>query len=296
MLSMLSGVSVICFAASYSVAFALEVTRLLFRSGIRGALMMGFAGAGLVAHSAFLYYRAVSTAGSPLSSERDWYLMAAWGLAAFYLYLAYYRPKIPFGLFLLPLVLGLIAVAVFLAQPEPYAREPASRAWGLIHGVSILLATISVLVGFVSGVMYFEQARRLKRKPPSTYRLRLPSLEWLQRANGRAIVASLLLLGAGVLSGAILNRINQAARVPASDPVVLSTVVMFVWLLLASGIAFLYKPAEAGRKVACLTVLSFVFLVAALAVGLFLDTQHGGKMTSKPQTTRVDNQRAGGGP
>ena len=68
---MLSGVGIMCFAASYSVALALELTRLLFRSGIRGAAMLGFAGAGLVAHSAFLYYRAVDAVGSPLSSEQD---------------------------------------------------------------------------------------------------------------------------------------------------------------------------------------------------------------------------------
>ena len=35
---MLSGVGIVCFAASYTVALALEVTRLFFRSGIRGAL------------------------------------------------------------------------------------------------------------------------------------------------------------------------------------------------------------------------------------------------------------------
>ena len=56
--TMLSGVSTICFAASYAVALALEISRLLFRSGVRRLVMLGFAGAGLVAHTAFLYYRA----------------------------------------------------------------------------------------------------------------------------------------------------------------------------------------------------------------------------------------------
>src|SRR4030042_325751 len=106
---MLSGVSILCFAASYCVALVLEISRLLFRSGVRGAVMLAFAGAGLVAHSAYLYYRAVNTAGSPLSSEHDWYLVAAWVLVVVYLYLVYYHPQNAFGVFLLPLVLGLIA-------------------------------------------------------------------------------------------------------------------------------------------------------------------------------------------
>ncbi len=76
--------------------------------------MLGFAAAGLVAHTAFLYYRAVNAAGAPLSSERDWFLVAAWVLVVVYLYLAVLHPKVPFGLFLLPLALGLIGAATFL--------------------------------------------------------------------------------------------------------------------------------------------------------------------------------------
>ena len=112
---MLSGVGIICFAASYAIAWVLEISRLLFRSGVRGAIMLGFAAAGLVAHTAFLYYRAVNAAGAPLSSEQDWYLVAAWALVVVYLYLAALHTKVPFGLFLLPLVLGLIGVGTFLA-------------------------------------------------------------------------------------------------------------------------------------------------------------------------------------
>ena len=74
-------------------------------------LMLGFAAAGLLAHTAFLYYRALGALGeaaSPLSSEKDWYLVAAWALVAAYLCFALFRPKAPFGLFLLPLALALI--------------------------------------------------------------------------------------------------------------------------------------------------------------------------------------------
>ena len=42
--------------------------------------MLAWAGAGLFAHTVFLYYRAAHTTGVPLSSWRDWYLLAAWTL------------------------------------------------------------------------------------------------------------------------------------------------------------------------------------------------------------------------
>ena len=277
---MLSGVTTLCFAASYAVALALEISRLLFRSGVRGAIMLGFAAAGLVAQTAFLYYRAIHEHGTPLSSEKDWYLVAAWVLVVVYMHLAVLHPKVPFGLFLLPLVLGLIAAATFLADNDPLAREPASKIWGAIHGGSIVLATVAVLVGFVAGLMYLGQAWRLKHKRPATGGLRLPSLEWLQWANGRAMVVSVLMLGLGVLSGMILNRINisdQARRLPWNDPVILSTWLMFFWLLAAMILSTIYRPARAGRRVAYLTLVSFVFLAIMLAAGLLMDSRHWGR-------------------
>jgi hypothetical protein len=82
MIEFVSGISVVCFAASYAVALACEASRLLFRSGVRGAAMIAFAVAGLVAHTLFLVWRATHEPAVPLSSAFDWYLLAAWLLAS----------------------------------------------------------------------------------------------------------------------------------------------------------------------------------------------------------------------
>ncbi len=285
---MLAGVQIICFAASYTVALLMEISRMVFRSGVRGALMLGFTGAGLVAHTAFLVHRALETPGSPLSSEQDWYLIAAWLLVAVYLYLVWYHPRQSFGLFLLPLVLALIAAGTFLARSEPFAREPASRIWGLIHGTAILLATVAVLVGFAAGVMYLSQDRRLKRKAPPPRGLRLPSLEWLARANGRAMVVAVLMLIVGVASGVVLNAFRQTGGLdllPWHDPVVFATLIMLLWVLSAVALTARYPAQRQGRKVAYLTLVSFVFLVVALSAMLLLNTAHGGKN----QSARMSN-------
>lgn len=276
---MLSGVGIVCFAASYAVALALEVSRIFFRSGIRGAVMLGFAAAGFFAQTVFLIHRAAEATGSPLSSKQEWYLVAAWLLAGVYLYLAYFHPKNAFGVFLLPLVLGLIGVGILAADAQPFARESASKVWGAIHGASILLATVSMLVGFAAGVMYLSQAYRLKHKLPPMRGLQLPSLEWLQRVNSRAILISLLLMGVGILAGVVLNLINyerQLSRLPWNDPLVLSTLGLFGWLVLSTAVGVVYKPTRQGRKVAYLTVVSFVFLVVALGIGMSVVTEHSG--------------------
>jgi ABC-type transport system involved in cytochrome c biogenesis permease subunit len=294
---MLAGVTTVCFFASYAVALALEVSRLLFRSAVRGVFMLGFAAAGLVAQTAFLYYRAIHAVGAPLSSEKDWYLVATWVLVVIYLYLAILHPKINFGLFLLPLVLALIAAATFLAPDQPLAREPASRIWGAVHGMAIMLASVAVFMGFVAGLMYLGQVRRLKHKRPLAGRVRLPSLEWLQWANGRAIVISVLMLGIGVLAGMILNRIRSQTggwRLPWNDPVLLSTWLLFFWLLAALILTTVYRPIRAGRKVAYLTLASFVFLAIMLAVGLLMDSRHWGREKKEPSNGAASHNGAPG--
>jgi ABC-type transport system involved in cytochrome c biogenesis permease subunit len=257
--------------------------------------MIGFAAAGLFAHTAFLYYRAVNAVGAPLSSEKDWYLLAAWATVVVYLYLAVLHPKTPFGLFLLPLSLGLIATAAFLAPTQPLAREPASKIWGLIHGLSIMLAAVAILVGFVAGLMYLAQSRRLKRKRLLGGGLQLPSLEWLERTNSRAIVASLVMLGVGIAAGMVLNLINihNAAWLSWLDPVVVSTWLMFAWLSAAVVVIAVYRPARQGRKVAYLTVASFVFLVVMLAAGLVAESRHWARSEGRGATGEERGARGG---
>ena len=286
---MLSGVSIICFVGSYLVALALEVTRLWFRSAIRGVLMLGFAGAGLVAQTAYLYYQAKETPGLPLSSPRDWCLVAAWALVILYLYLTYHLPKTHFGLFLLPIILLLIGFGSLLADPEPFAREPASQVWGIIHGVAILAASVSVAFGFVSGLMYLLQVRRLKKKRIPRRGLLLPSLEWLQRINSRTIVISTIMLGLGIISGGILIRLSGEEHIPWSDPVIVATISLFIWLLGSSIIAMFYHPAREGRKVAYLTLVNFVFLAVGLMLVFLADTAHGGRKEPQNIEQKMSN-------
>ena len=275
---MISGISITCFAASYAIVLALEISRLFFRSGVRWAVMVALAAAGMLAHTAFLGYRAAHAQGSPLSSKEDWYLIAAWVLAGAYLWLTCFRPRNAFGVFLLPFVLGLVGVGALLADSVPFAREPASRVWGAIHGASLLLATVSVVGAFAAGLMYLHQSYHLKHKLPPRAGLRLPSLEWLRQANSRALAFAMPMLGLGILSGIVLNLVRrgpQSSGVAWNDPAVLSTIAMFAWLLIAVLAGLFYRPAREGDKVAYVTVASFAFLVIALGIGLLIDSGHG---------------------
>lgn len=268
-----AGISLTCFVASYLVALVLEASRLLFRSGVRGAVMLGFAGAGLVAHSLFLGYRAATAAGTPLSSEFDWYLIAAWGLVATYFLWVYWHPRTAVGLFVLPLVLGLIGFARFFASQVPFPQAEAYQVWILIHLGFQLGGAVAILVGFVAAVMCLVQAWRLKNKLQPVQGFRLPSLEWLEGVNSRTIALSAVLLGLGFVTGLILNLVK--GQVPWNDPVIWRSAVLVGWLLLAAVFSATYRPARQGRKLAYLALASFVLLVISIGVEVLLPTAHG---------------------
>jgi ABC-type uncharacterized transport system permease subunit len=278
-LTMLAGISLTCFTASYAVALALEATRMWFRSGVRGALMLGFAAAGLFAHTAYLTHRAVTTTGTPLSSQFDWYLIAAWAVAGVYFLWTIGQLRSPnerrtaFGLFLLPLVLALVAAAHFIAGREPMAREAASTVWIVIHFALIVSGTVSVLVGFATGVMDLVQSSRLKHKRPPAQGLRLPSLEWLERAGVRSLVTSFVLLALGLLTGFILNLVQDQFH--WSDPVVWRGALIVGWLAAVVVFLTVYRPARQGRKVAYLTIATFVIVVVVQGLGHLLPSEHG---------------------
>lgn len=271
----ISGMTITCFAACYATALAVELSRLVFRLRIPLIVPLVASAMGLLAHSLYLIGQAqhelALRVSSPLSSWYDFCLLAAWVVAGAYLSLMIRRRENAIGVFLLPLVLGLIVVAAFQDQAS-FPVHTANNVWRLVHGLTLMLGTTAVLLGFATGLMYVLQSYRLKHKLPPSRGFRLPSLEWLQKFNREALFVSTCLLAVGLISGVALNLINKSGsggQVSWTDPVVLSSGVLFLWLTVVTIFEAIYRPAREGNKVAYLTLASFVFLGLALYFVLF---------------------------
>ena len=279
MADFISRISVVCFAASYAVGLAFEATRLWFRSGVRGVTMVGFVTAGLLAHTLYLVWRAATVTALPLSSAFDWYLLAAWLLAAGSLWMTLSNPRTPVGLFVLPVVLGLIGAAE-LSSREPFPQSPATQTWGAIHGSFNLLMSVAVVLGGLAGGMWLIQAGRLARKQAPLQGFRMPSLEKMSLWASRMTVVAAWAGGSGFLSGMILNAVNRQRGlleiVPWNDPVVLRMGALVTWLVAAAVISRLLSHRPEGRRVtAVLSLVSLVMLTASILWGVLGPTQHG---------------------
>lgn len=287
----ISGITITCFAASYAVALVLELTRLVFQATVRNVVMLAFAAAGWIAHTLFLiaHARADLTRGMniPWSNWQDFCLLAAWVLAGAYLGLSLRRPGISVGVFLLPLVLILIGVGWWFSDSAPFPAHEAANYWRWIHGLALLFGIAGVTLGFATGVMHLIQSYRLKHKLPPNPRFRLPSLEWLQRFNREALFISAVSLAIGLIAGIVMNA-KSSGGIAWSHPVVISSGVLFLWLVTVLVFETFYKSAREGRKVAYLTVASFVFLGLVLYFVLFFGHAESKEAASRRVEANVE--------
>ena len=281
-----TGITMTCFAASYLVTLVLEVSRILFHATVRNVVMLAFAAAGWFAHTLFLLAHArldlANNAALPWSNWHGFCLFAAWVVAGAYLGLSIRRPQVAVGVFLLPLVLVLIGVAHINRDAAPFTASEAVSYWRWIHGLALLLGIVGVTLGFGTGVMHLIQSYRLKHKLPPNPRFKLPSLEWLQRFNREALFISAGSLAIGLIAGMVMNA-TSGGGIAWTHPVIVSSGILFLWLVAVLASEMFYRPAREGRKVAYLTVASFIFLGLVLYFVLFF--QHGERKTPVAQSS-----------
>lgn len=289
-------VNVVCFLASYAVAFGFDAWRLRARTGWSRLLALGFGAAGLVAHTLYLLLRSSQSHLPPLlSSAHDWLLVLAWLAVLTHLFVSLLDSSIASGIIVWPIVLSLAVGSLFVPASTGNVLD-YHRGWGMLHASMLVLGTAAILCGFILSLLYLWQHRRLKHRQMLHKGLTLPSLEKLERFNRWAILVSVPLLTFGVASGFGLTVLTKQDRtLTFADPVVIGGAIswllmcgLFAWLLLGN------RPP--GRQVAWLTVWACGFLLFMI-VGLQVLTGtanvpsfHGPQMSRSQSTDHPDQK------
>ena len=283
---MIDRLSVLCFAGTYGLAFLAELARFRVRSTVRWYVAAGLMALGCLVQAAYLANLAPKSPMGPVDTAFGSVMVLSWIVALIGLYLMLRSPKpVAVGMFVLPLVLGLVVGAGWFAprQSDWLDWGDTVAFWGTVHGVFLLAGAVFTCVAFFAGLMYLAQMRRLKAKRPSRTGLALPSLEQSERINRGAITIAFPLLTFGLLIGIVLSVAARGAGDPTAsahvlrwtDPKVISALVM--WLVFAVLLHARFRPAMRGRSMMLLTIVAFTFLVFAWVgvEALRLRTTHG---------------------
>ncbi len=277
--------SVLCFAGTYALALVAELSRFFVRGSVRWYATFGLTVLAWLAQTLFLINLASKRPLiAPVTTAFESMMALSWIVALIGLYLMARSPKpVAVGLFVLPLVLGLVVVAGWFAPRQSDWNDWGGTIvfWGRVHGVFLLVGGVFTCVAFFMGLMYLAQIRRLKAKRPSRTGLALPSLEHSERIHRAAITLAFPLLTFGLLIGMILSLETWAPPSGSThtlrwtDPKVLSGI--FMWLAFAVLLHARFRPTMRGRGMMVLTIVAFGFMVFAW-VGvdaLHLPTAHG---------------------
>ncbi len=291
---MIDRLSVLCFAGTYGLCVLAEAARFLVRSAVRWYLTAGLMALGWLVQTAFLANLALKSPSILVTTPFESVMLLSWIVALIGLYLMFRAPRpVAVGIFVLPIVLGLVVVAGSFAPRESSWQEWGGTIafWGTVHGIFLLGGAVFACIAFAAGLMYLVQNQRLKAKRPSRIGLALPSLEQSERINRGAITIAFPLLTFGLLIGMILSLSTRGQaggvlpmhRLQWTDPKVVSALLM--WLVFAVLLHARFRPEMRGRSVMVLSIVAFAFLVFTwIGVdALGLPTAHGASGNSNNQ-------------
>ena len=125
----------------------------------------------------------------------------------------------------------------------------------------MLAGLASFTVAAAMAALYVFEERRLKRRDAGVLRLRLPSLEALDRLSARATLAGLFLLSAGIVVGLGWLDVNglDAAM----------TVAVLIWVVYALALVVRWEAGVRGRRFARLLLGGLVLVIAVLPLTHF---------------------------
>ena len=238
-----------------AVAYAGE----LRGSGRYGSIGIWGVRVGWLAQTVLLVAQALSADGFPWGTWAGALNLLSWLVVSAYLVWGC-RPRYRLvGLGVMPVALGLLVLS--FAGGGTGVDDAGGDGWALaVHTGLMLAAFASFTVAAATALLYLYEDRRLSRRDPRLLRLRLPSLEGLERLAARAALAGLLLLSGGILVGVAwldVDRLDAAM-----------TVTIAIWAFYGLVLLLRREAGLLGKR------LAWTLVVGAALVAFVLPVTH----------------------
>ena len=243
-----------------------------------GRLATALLGGAVLAHTFLIGMKTMEAGYAPLVGTTAAISAFVWLLGLAYLYVELTTDERAMGVF----VTVLLAVLMILPALNPQTEErPALLRSPLftVHVLAMLFAYASFALAFVLGITYVLLFKEIKAKHLGFFYTRLPSLQTLDKMNGRAIIVGWVFLSAGLLIGGIwASQIGgstdpRAQAMHVADPKILFA--LLSWGTYTFALFARRTIGWSGRRAAWLSAIAFVIvLLNLLPVGYFLTRSH----------------------
>ena len=221
-----------------------------------------------------MVFRAASIKALPLTGLFESLIILTIVFGIVYLFLNIFIQQVWFSSVMVWMILVLFLIAGAFAQPVAEPLRIAATPWALLHGISMILGGVSIILASASSFLYLLGRNKLKSKEIIKVIGKIPNFEKLENMALFGIKAGFVFITIGIIGG--LGLVAMSGRDFASwllDLKVISIVI--AWILLGAILIFNHLLKLKGNAKAFLTLAIFIFVVFAIVgVTLLGATQH----------------------
>lgn len=265
--------------ALYVVAAVAYAFHFGTRGRTSGRVATASLGVGALVHTFVIGMQTMLVGHVPLVGTTGAISAFVWVLALAYLYTEMTTDERAMGVFIVPLMVVLQLIPAI--SNSVAARPPVLESrWFETHVSSLLVAYASFALACVISVTYLLLFKELKGKHLGVFYARLPSLQILDRMNGRAVTVGWLFLTLGLAVGAIwLVQVRPEAADPRVQAMSLLDPKIFTVLICWAVYTFELYARRAigwgGRRAAWLSAIGFAILMLNFVpIGYFGTDSH----------------------
>ena len=263
--------------AAAGVAYAIHFARRQPGVGRAATTLLLFAA---LSHTFVIGMQTMEVQHVPYANPSRFLSTFVWLLALSYLYLELTTDERAMGVFILPIMVGLLVIPVLnpgVENDDPVLRSP----WFWVHVSAMLFAYASFALAMVLGVTYMVQFKEIKKKHLGYFYERLPSLQILDAMNSRAVAVGWIFLTIGLAVGVVwaaqarsLAPENANLRMMSlDDPKIFFA--FLTWTVYSFEVLARRTMGWNGRRAAWLSALGFaIVLLNFLPVSYFVTTSH----------------------
>lgn len=228
--------------------------------GLGGRLATWGVRIGWLAQTALLVSQAVAAPGFPWGTWAGALNLLSWLVVSGYLVWGCKPRYRLLGLVVMPVAVGLLAVA-WAGGGTGVAEHDEPGAMLAVHVALMLGGFAGFTIAAGMAALYLWEERQLKRRDSGLLRLRVPSLEALDRLAARVALLSFGALTAGIVVG--------LASFKKGDFDLAMGVSLAIWAVYAVGLILRREIGLRGRRLAWLLLAGFALAVVVLPITHF---------------------------